>query len=216
MNNQKRYFDKLNIELVISSYKESLDWINNVKHKKKVYSKEWKILPNTIHLPNFGRESQTYLHHIYHNYENLSDITIFCQGMPFDHCPKSIEIVNLNSIQEMNITQNRTSNSNFCPLSINLWNIASQDLIHKERERNYRLPLIDKICKICFNNLTPKSFTCIWGAMFAVSKINLLKYKKTYASLLNLHDQYWSMPWVMEFLWMQLFEMPINKSNQKK
>jgi hypothetical protein len=42
-------------------------------------------LPNTLHLPNIGREAHTYLHHICTRYETLAPLTVFCQGKPFDH-----------------------------------------------------------------------------------------------------------------------------------
>ena len=38
-----------------------------------------------LSIPNIGAEHQTYLHHIITNYNDLADITIFCQGHPFDH-----------------------------------------------------------------------------------------------------------------------------------
>lgn len=45
-------------------------------------------------LLNVGRESDTYLHHIVSNYENgLADVTIFCQGDPFDHSPNFLDLL---------------------------------------------------------------------------------------------------------------------------
>jgi hypothetical protein len=38
-------------------------------------------------LPNVGREAHTYLTHILERYDSLADITVFCQGHPFDHAP---------------------------------------------------------------------------------------------------------------------------------
>lgn len=202
----KETCNKKSIEIVVSSHGENLSWLENVWHPKKIYNKEWNIKPNTVHLPNVGRESHTYIHHIYHNYENLCDVTVFCQGTPFDHCPNFIQIINHNSIEEMNIAQNMRANSEFCPLSNNIWKIQS-NLLKKEWETKYRLPCISKVLKICFSeNRTLQCFTCIWGAMFAISKQNILKFdKKIYLSLLNMHYDDWSMPYVMEFLWMELY-----------
>ena len=38
-------------------------------------------------LPNVGREAHTYLTHLLERYDSLPDITVFCQGHPFDHAP---------------------------------------------------------------------------------------------------------------------------------
>lgn len=40
---------------------------------------------NVIKLPNVGREAHTYLTHIYNNYSNLADRTLFIQGYPYEH-----------------------------------------------------------------------------------------------------------------------------------
>ena len=34
----------------------------------------------TVHLPNVGREGQTFMYHIFHYYNNLADLTIFING----------------------------------------------------------------------------------------------------------------------------------------
>jgi len=39
-----------------------------------------------VRLPNVGRESHTYLHHIVSNYDRLADVTFFAQGRTDDHC----------------------------------------------------------------------------------------------------------------------------------
>ena len=72
------------MKLVISRYKEDLGWeesYTNVVYNKGV------SLPNTITLPNVGREGHTYIYHILSNYENLDDYTVFLQGNPFYHSP---------------------------------------------------------------------------------------------------------------------------------
>ena len=75
--------------IVISRYSEDLNWlesINKDKYKIFVYNKGNKIDGlKTYDIPNIGRESQTYLHHIIENYDNLSKYTVFLQGNPFEH-----------------------------------------------------------------------------------------------------------------------------------
>jgi hypothetical protein len=83
-------------ELVISSYKEDTSWIDNINKDVKIYLYNKDNKPNTINLPNIGREAHTYLYHICNNYDNLSDYIFFFQGNPFDHTGMCINIINGN------------------------------------------------------------------------------------------------------------------------
>ena len=79
-----------NIEIVISRYNEDLDWLKDDpfnKYPVHIYNKginddyyQSPNIKNIILLKNVGRESHTYLYHIIHNYNNLSNITIFLPG----------------------------------------------------------------------------------------------------------------------------------------
>jgi hypothetical protein len=79
--------------LVVARYNENLNWLRRVPRAFGicVYNKggEVEVPPRdnlTIEtLPNIGRESHTYLHHIVENYDHLAAVTVFCQGKPFDH-----------------------------------------------------------------------------------------------------------------------------------
>ncbi len=76
------------VELVVAHYGESLAWL-----RKTPASLQRIILdknpdttfPGAIALPNIGREAHSYLHFLVERYNSLSDITVFCQGHPFDH-----------------------------------------------------------------------------------------------------------------------------------
>ncbi len=75
-------------ELVIARYDENVAWLNNIFGKIPVYiyNKGAPLaLTNTDHssviaLPNLGRESNSWLHHIITRYASLPDITVFLQG----------------------------------------------------------------------------------------------------------------------------------------
>lgn len=86
--------------LVVAHYNESLDWLNEMHEAHPnveifVYTKARiemmplsTSLPPTVRiikLPNVGRESHTYLHHIIENFDALADFTVFTQANPFDH-----------------------------------------------------------------------------------------------------------------------------------
>ena len=74
------------IELVVARYREELNWLRRVPKSVRVtiYDKSAAPQPGAIALPNVGREAHTYLHHIVSRYESLSEVTVFCQGKPFD------------------------------------------------------------------------------------------------------------------------------------
>lgn len=72
-------------QLVISRFNENLNWLKKWKSEFEivVYNKGKKIDTddlNCIDIPNYGRESHTYLYHIVKNYDKLYDNTIFLQG----------------------------------------------------------------------------------------------------------------------------------------
>lgn len=95
------------LELVVARYEESLNWLRRVPPSWRitVYDKgasggDRSILPDFRKgeggervrlraLPNIGREAHTYAHHIASRLaeptEPLADVTVFCQGRPFDH-----------------------------------------------------------------------------------------------------------------------------------
>jgi hypothetical protein len=76
-------------DLVISYYKENLDWLNEFKNiqfrKIIIYTKGHQNPKAPLpyiekQLDNYGRCDQTYLHHIVENYDDLPDVTIFTTG----------------------------------------------------------------------------------------------------------------------------------------
>ena len=84
------------ITLIISRYKENIDWIEMIKKCRliekilvfnkgphDIYFDEEKI--DIINVENIGREGGTYLDYIITNYYNLPDNLVFTQANPFDH-----------------------------------------------------------------------------------------------------------------------------------
>ena len=72
-------------EIVLAHYNEDLTWILkeanhcHVYHKGKIVIPDWRFRQWEV-LPNVGRESHTYLHHIIVNYDRLANVTVFLQG----------------------------------------------------------------------------------------------------------------------------------------
>lgn len=152
---------KMKNNLVISRYNEDLDWVKFVdknKYKIFIYNKGSKIENlDTIDLPNYGRESQTYIHHIIQNYHNLSDYTVFLQGNPFDHDGNlqnfgyrnlldyinhynfDRDIISIGSIHSdlgyINEKQNITTELNINS-GVNFFSVGPQFIIHKKNILN--------------------------------------------------------------------------------
>merc|ERR1719463_1003814 len=72
------------VEVVLAHYEEDLSWIKAYEGSGAtftVYSKSQNPPEIATALPNVGRESQTYLHHIVNNYDDLADWTVFSQAV---------------------------------------------------------------------------------------------------------------------------------------
>lgn len=77
-----------NVELVVAAYSENLTWAHMYGDIATVYVKGelvyapvgGKNLSNVVRLPNVGRETHTYLHHIVSAWDRLADVTVFTQG----------------------------------------------------------------------------------------------------------------------------------------
>lgn len=79
------------VQVVVARYKEDLSWTRDLDLPVLVYDKSGESLVDTVDglqvrpLPNMGRESHTYLHHLVTQYDNLAPFTAFLQGSCIDH-----------------------------------------------------------------------------------------------------------------------------------
>lgn len=215
--------------LVVSHYNENLDWLNYVDSSKiktyilyhklnnnnlLTYLDKKQLDSNNIALANIGREAHTYLFHIVHNYHNLYDIEIFCQGNPLEHAFNFIETINNldNNINFLQIGLSETivdrdrikesvSNFNFNYLN----NLVKKDP-HWTRANFFH---IDSIYKDLFGEEMPKISSMKPYAQFAVSKKCIQNHSlATYERLLeyfNDNVNYNVMAWYMEYFWHLLF-----------
>jgi hypothetical protein len=77
-----------NIDIVVSRFNENIEYLNTepfnqfniIVYNKGPYEINYLNNAKILTLPNVGRESHTYLHHIITNYNNLPDIIIFLPG----------------------------------------------------------------------------------------------------------------------------------------
>lgn len=171
-------------EMIVARYKEDINWISNLNINNlttTIYNKYY----NEVNLLNneTGREAHTYFHHICENYENLADFNIFTQANPFDHSPNFIEEVK-------NIVVNKLE-PNFMPLT----NYHGEKSIFCDLDGKPHHPSLNLQIgmNIIFPNLQIKQFEFYPGAIFIVSKSNILNRPKTfYKKCLELSkDQNW-------------------------
>ena len=68
----------------MARFDEPLEWIDDYRKQAAftVYDKSNSSSPGSVRLPNVGRESHTYLHHIVSRYDDLADWTVFSQASP--------------------------------------------------------------------------------------------------------------------------------------
>lgn len=87
-------------KIIVARYLEKINWIidNNLQQRCIIYNKGKSIIGdsslNIKHIPNIGREAETYINHIIQNYDHLEDYLIFTQAYPFDHSPDFLSIIN--------------------------------------------------------------------------------------------------------------------------
>jgi hypothetical protein len=76
----------MSYKIIVARYNENIDWLNCEISNCIIYNKGDKLdIENEICLENVGRESETYLHYIITNYDNLPDVVVFTQAKISDH-----------------------------------------------------------------------------------------------------------------------------------
>lgn len=89
--------DKTDKTLVVAHYREDLGWLKDVPDDVFVQIVSKGDEPPRGYQyttrPNKGREPESYLSYIVDNYEELTGQYFFCQGRPFDHCHRFMELL---------------------------------------------------------------------------------------------------------------------------
>lgn len=105
------------VDLVISRYKEPVNWLNAYKHmgfhKIHIYNKSDQALSChlehcVVHrIPNVGVCDHTYLYHIVHYYDRLADVTIFAPGSAdFEHKAEIVQFTIDKAFETKNTVMN--------------------------------------------------------------------------------------------------------------
>lgn len=83
----------MTLSVVLARYKEDVAWATGLTAPVHVYDKGPDPAPGHVPLVNAGREAHAYCTHAASHYEDLTDVVVFSQAHPFDHCPDFIEQV---------------------------------------------------------------------------------------------------------------------------
>lgn len=159
----------MNFCIVVSRYNEPLEWTKQFLNII-IYNKGTPLTNdfNQITLKNVGREGHTYYKHIYDNYNNLADYTIFLQGNPFDHSPNIISKLN-------HYINNANLSIDFEFLSENIYNCNLIGCSHHKG-----LPLIETYENLFGEKKDNMEFKFGAGAQFIVSKNKILQRPKEF------------------------------------
>lgn len=170
------------MKIIVARFRENIDWTKNLDNVI-IYNKGNDISNyNTIKLPNVGREGHTYYTHIYNNYYNLDDYTIFLQGNPFDHSPNILD--NIDFLTN-NIDLLKENNVSFMHLTeTNLFTNLNGCKHHKE------IPMRTVYKKVFGNKKEPEGdFIFGAGAQFMVSKEQIYKHPpEFYLNIIKILD----------------------------
>ena len=76
----------MSYKIIVARYNENIEWLNDELKNCIIYNKGDKLnIENEVMLENVGRESESYLHYIIANYDNLPDVIVFTQARLVDH-----------------------------------------------------------------------------------------------------------------------------------
>jgi hypothetical protein len=161
----------MNICIVVARYNENIEWTKQFSNVF-IYNKGEPLIDysNQFFLNNVGREPHTYYKHIFDNYDNLAEYTVFLQGNPFDHSPNIIS--NLN-----NYINNKELDIDFEFLSEGISSCNIKGCTHDSG-----LPLIETYEKIFGKKKDNNDFIFGVGAQFIVSRKKILQKPKEFYS----------------------------------
>lgn len=199
-----------NIKVVISKYKENVEWVKSIKSPFLLYDKSGTPVLNSIPRPNIGREAETLLYYIITNYFYLPELTIFLQGDP-----RSNPVIY--SYQEVIEEVNRYHDRSLKPILS--WE-GNVDI------RKYWLKSCSVLHSILFQNFYNVKYSS--GAQYVIPKENILNRPiEFYVTLHMLVVKYGNLrlqhdsntldkgidAWTLELIWGSIFNIEVKLKN---
>lgn len=181
------------VEFVIARYNEDITWLTPIMNSCIIYNKGQPLhLPNEIPLKNVGRESDTYLHHVIMNYDNLKDVVVFTQANIADH-RWSNDINYLKKLaneaadhgKALPLIKHKSEQSNLCGWDPE-WNgkyrgnTNVEEFFMKDNYKNNKPILFRDWFKANVSENYPDPIYIYPNALFAVRKEKILRQPKKY------------------------------------
>jgi hypothetical protein len=169
---------KNDFEMVITRYDEDLSWCDNFDSFRTIYNKGPDDL-NAKHIkrPNIGRDGETVFYHIVENWNNLANVTFFCQGA-------------INDRNDQILTCKDIHNYVKCENGISYFKKRKDLPVYNEKFQNFQLEfgnLYDEI----FKKKYVGNFFWVAGMWISVTKEVIKKVPlDIYKRILNLFDKY--------------------------
>lgn len=207
-------------ELIVARYNEDIDWLDDVKIPYIIYNKGKSVNnPNSITLPNIGREAHTWLYHFITRRDSLADVTFLAQGNPFEHSADFLARLNHDYIRPISLTTQYQDSYppqeiKDCDLIlfnhghiVRLGNIDHQKISQTTTVKEFTESLKKAWPKI-LKTPKPTPYYFGYGAMWAVPKQTILARSNMFWE--NLLGKLMTDPditaWTIEALWAAIFE----------
>lgn len=213
------------VDLVVARYEEDISWIKripeNMYSRLFIYNKGsdiefnfTKIIFNS--LPNYGRESHTYLKHVIDNYDNLGDITLFIPGSALhreDKRKRLMRIIDhLKNNRESIIIGYKDKNLINATYNFSIDSYTVTNEVNRKKNPESKLhPAEDRPLRKWFDKrFSGEAITCVsFTGIFAASRDDIHKRPiEFYKSLLDEHSH--SNPEVVHYserLWKNIFSI---------
>jgi hypothetical protein len=170
----------MSYKIIVARYNENIEWLNSEMSNCIIYNKGNNLnIKNEIILENVGRESETYLHYIITNYDNLPDVIVFTQARISDH--KGADDVNyLIDIKNQSLYNSKSQNfhvHNDVGVSIHFdkeWNLRKEGYYLKDNYKNNKPITFLEWFKTNINVNYPNPINIYINAIFAVKKENII------------------------------------------
>lgn len=170
----------MSYKIIVARYNENIEWLNSEMSNCIIYNKGNKLhIENEIFLENVGRESESYLHYIITNYDNLPDVLVFTQARISDH--KGSDDVNY-LINMKNEALNYSKSQNFFEhndIGVNTdfdkeWNLRYGGYYLKDNYKNNNPISFLEWFKQNIDINYPNPIYIYRNAIFAVKKENII------------------------------------------
>ena len=172
----------MSYKIIVARYNENIEWLKSEMSNCIIYNKGNKLnIYNEILLENLGRESETYLHYIITNYDNLPDVIVFTQARIEDHKEHG-DIKYLLNIKNEALCHSKSLN--FMTHDDNgtsvhwdkEWNLSNNGwyFLHYNYKNNKPITFIEWFKSNITRNY-PNPINIYVGAIFAVKKELILK-----------------------------------------